>query len=215
MRLQLQLDFNKSYRDFFHGRSLKSLLDQHIGWSYKVLLMCYMCQKDCLSCTKAAQTRAYHQEMKPVMGPVGDELWRAVEDLVLLWGLCVLALSFLENCVKGYGWPHCLAILVRVAQPKPWLTLARQEPWHSSGGEMAQISSWIPWTYRCRGLRIASLRWNDVLKPLEQSNVPVHPTLKKACKQWGRTYTWIRWPQGSPGRQHPLCSSFQAVTCGA
>lgn len=151
--------------------------------------MCYTCQKDAYLVQRQAKyqpsTRKWSQSWHQWVVSCEEDL-RAAEDLVLLWGLCVLGLSFLESCAKGYGWPHCLAVLIRVAQPKPWLALARQKPWHNSG-EIAEISSWIPWTYRCRGLRIAHLCWNDILKLMEWSNVPVHPTLRKACKQWGRT----------------------------
>lgn len=102
--------------DFFHDSSLKSRLEHHIGWSYKVLLTCATGTGK--TAWRLVQRQPRHQPLirkwslvwhQWVVSCNGD--LQAVEDLdkgpVLLWRLSALGLSFLGSCVKGYGWSCC------------------------------------------------------------------------------------------------------------
>lgn len=96
-----------------------------IRWIYNMLPICATGTKTtALTCAKAVQVPASHQEMKPGMAPVGGELqWGSTScrwshnGLVLLWGLCALGLSSLGSHVKSCGGPLCHAVLIMVAQP--------------------------------------------------------------------------------------------------
>lgn len=193
----------------------KSHLEYHIGWSYKVLLTratgtektaWVVPRQPRYQCLLRTRSLVWHQWAVSCDGDIqaAEELCKG---LVLLWGLCALGLSF-----WGATWRATdgHAVLTGVAQPVPW-----PEPWACSGGEIAETSSEVAWTHQCRGLRVAHLCWNNVLKSVEWSNVPVRPTLKEACKAAGESPRLVCpcWPQGNTGRQRPLCTSFQTVTC--